>query len=147
MGENAEKPSTIKQVLSLQGQSKSELKDLWQTLFREVAPPYHRDYLIPRLAYQLQVLAYGPLNEKDASCLKNLVGQMKKGKEISKPILKDSLVLGTKLVRTYQGIAHEVIVAKEGFVYQGQHYKSLSAIARKITGSRWNGPLFFGLRK
>jgi Cft2 family RNA processing exonuclease len=54
---------------------------------------------------------------------------------------------GTKLIRKYQGKKHEVIVIKKGFEYNGQVYKSLSAIANKITGTRWNGKIFFGVKK
>ena len=54
---------------------------------------------------------------------------------------------GTRLIREYQGIEHCVTVLADGFEYQGRPYKSLSAVARAITGTRWNGPLFFGLRR
>ena len=58
----------------------------------------------------------------------------------------DRPLAGTRLVREYQGIAHTVTARADGFEYQGRPYKSLSAIARHITGTRWNGLLFFGLR-
>ncbi|MFM8613424.1 MAG: DUF2924 domain-containing protein, partial [Alphaproteobacteria bacterium] len=59
----------------------------------------------------------------------------------------DLPVAGTRLIREYQSVAHCVTVREEGFEYQGRPYQSLSAIARTITGTRWNGWLFFGLRK
>ena len=58
----------------------------------------------------------------------------------------DRPVAGTRLIREYQGVEHCVTVLADGFEYQGRPYKSLSAVARAITGTRWNGPLFFGLR-
>ena len=58
-----------------------------------------------------------------------------------------TLKLGTKLTRHWQGTDHIVTVLESGFEYNGQHYKSLSKIANEITGSRWNGWLFFGLKK
>ena len=54
--------------------------------------------------------------------------------------------LGTRIIRQWDGDTHEVTVVKDGYSYRGKHYVSLSAIARKITGTRWSGPLFFGLR-
>ena len=63
-----------------------------------------------------------------------------KAKDITAPIV------GTKLIREWQGVLHEVTALADGYEWQGRRYKSLSAIARAITGTRWNGPLFFGLR-
>jgi hypothetical protein len=140
------KTSIIKQVLALQNQSIQELKQLWVQLFDEPAPPYQKNYLLPRLAHRLQELAYGPISEKAATTLDNLATQMEKGKKFSNPMLSGRPTVGTKLIREFQGIDYEVLVAENGFVYRVQTYKSLSAIARRITGTRWNGPLFFGLR-
>ena len=133
-------------MLALKNQPIQKLKQLWQQLFDEAPPPYQRHYLIPRLAYRLQELAYGSMTEKPAATLDAMANQMEKGKKFSNPMLKGQPAVGTKLIREYQGINYEVVVAEAGFVYRGQTYKSLSAIARKITGTRWNGPLFFGLR-
>jgi hypothetical protein len=55
--------------------------------------------------------------------------------------------VGTKLIREYQGIEHHVTVTRNGFEYQGRTFRSLSHIAREITGTRWSGPLFFGLTR
>jgi hypothetical protein len=56
-------------------------------------------------------------------------------------------VVGTKLIREWQGVMQEVTALADGYEWQGRRYQSLSAVARAITGTRWNGPLFFGLRK
>ncbi len=61
-------------------------------------------------------------------------------------VLTPSLRSGSRLVREWNGTSHIVDVVKDGFVYRGQTYKSLSAIAREITGARWSGPRFFGLK-
>ena len=60
--------------------------------------------------------------------------------------MKSKLKPGTRLLREWQGRSHEVLVLNDGFSWQATHYRSLSAIARKITGTAWSGPLFFGLR-
>lgn len=140
------KPQAIKQVLALQNQPIQELKQLWQQLFDEPAPPYQKNYLITRLAHRLQELAYGPMTEKPAATLDAMANQMEKGKKFSNHMLNGKPTVGTKLIREYQGVNYEALVAENGFVYRGQTYKSLSAIARRITGTHWNGPLFFGLR-
>lgn len=62
------------------------------------------------------------------------------------PIKGDRPMVGTRLIRAWQGVEHCVTVLDDGFEYQGRRYKSLSAIALAITGTRWNGPLFWGLR-
>ncbi len=134
-------------MLALQDQPIQELKQLWQQLFDEPAPPYQKNYLIPRLAHRLQELAYGPMSEKTAKQLDVLADKMEKGRKFANPMLVRKPSVGTTLIREYQGESYEVKVSDKGLVYCGQTYKSLSAIARRITGSRWNGPLFFGLRQ
>jgi hypothetical protein len=97
------KTSIIKQVLALQNQSIQELKQLWVQLFDEPAPPYQKNYLLPRLAHRLQELAYGPISEKAATTLDNLANQMEKGKKFSNPMLSGRPTVGTKLIREFQG--------------------------------------------
>src|SRR5690349_5655850 len=106
-----EKTSMIRQVLALQNQSIQELKQLWEQLFDEPAPPYHKNYLLPRLAHRLQELAYGPLSEKAATTLDNLASQMEKGKKFSNHMLKSRPIVGTRLIREFQGVDYEVVVA------------------------------------
>lgn len=84
--------------------------------------------------------------EKSAKQLYNLADQMEKGKKLTNHYMASKPLAGTKLISEFQGDLHEVLVSENDFIYQGQSYKSLSAIARKITGTRWNGPAFFGLR-
>ena len=63
------------------------------------------------------------------------------------PVRKsDRPITGTRLIREWQGVEHTATVLADGYEYQGRPYRSLSAIARAITGTRWNGPAFFGLR-
>ena len=97
------KPSTIKQVLALQNQPIQELKQLWQQLFDEPAPPYQKNYLIPRLAHRLQELAYGPMSEKTAKQLDVLADKMEKGRKFANPMLVRKPSVGTTLIREYQG--------------------------------------------
>lgn len=132
--------SVEKEVLSLPSKTLAEVKKMWKSLFQSEPPPYCRKYLIRRIAYRLQEIAYGKLSSKR---LNDLASQMEKGKRISSDNLP---IVGTKFVREYNGKDHEVLVTDTGFKYEGQYFTSLSAIAGKITGTNRNGPDFFGLR-
>ena len=130
-------------VAALQTMSTHELKALWQTLYTTGPPPFNTAYFKTRLAYRLQELAFGGLGEEVKLHLEQLAsGQMPM--PTSDP---DMPMEGTCLIREWKGAEHRVTVMATGYAYQGCLYKSLSAVARKITGSRWNGPLFFGLRR
>ena len=134
------KESVEQEILSLASKALSELKKVWKELFQSEAPPYCRKYLIRRIAYRLQEKAYGELSSKSAKKLNDLASQMEEGKSIINSKLPRP---GTKLIREYKDENHEVLVTGVGLVYRGQSYKSLSAVANKITGSHWNGLVFF----
>ena len=123
------------------------LKQQWRELFGAEPPPYNRKFLESRLAYRIQELAYGGLKRETLSRLEALGEQFDGGKTTVRRLRGDDKpVAGTQLIRQYQGVEHVVTVTHDGFEYQGRPYKSLSAIARGITGTRWNGRTFFGLR-
>src|SRR5438270_6498222 len=89
---------------------------------------------------------FGGLRQARQRQLRQLAQQFKETGEIRRrPSLE--LKAGTRLVREWQGRTYEVLVLDEGFSWQGTHYRSLSAVARKITGTPWSGPLFFGLKQ
>jgi hypothetical protein len=122
------------------------LKAQWRDLFDTEPPPFNRQYLVSRLAYRIQELAYGGLKPETQRRLEKL-GEQVDGKGVSRRKRQDRMPMaGTRLVREWQGVEHTVTVTTSGFDWQGRPYKSLSAIARAITSTRWNGPLFFGLR-
>ena len=130
-------------VAALQTMSASDLKALWKELYTTEPPPFNTAYFKTRLAYRLQELAFGGLGVEVKLHLEQLAsGQMPM--PTSDP---DMPMEGTCLIREWKGAEHRVTVMATGYAYQGCLYKSLSAVARKITGSRWNGPLFFGLRR
>ena len=101
-----------------------------------------------RLAYRIQELTYGGPDKQTRRLLDLLAdeveGTLTRNAQIADP---RNPVVGTKLIREWDGTAHTVTVLKEGFEWGGQRYKSLSAVARAITGTRWNGYRFFGLRE
>jgi hypothetical protein len=125
-----------------------DLKKQWRELFDTEPPPYNRRFLESRLAYRIQELAYGGLKPETVARLEALGEQLDGGKiAVRKARADERPIAGTCLIREWQGVEHTVTVLKDGYEWQGRPYKSLSAIARAITGTRWNGPLFFGLRR
>ena len=138
--------SVLKQLAALKAIPVANLKQKWRDLFDKEPPPYNRRFLEHRLAYRIQELTYGGLKPETVERLearaKGLEGKLsKRGRIENRPIA------GTRLLREWRGIEHTVTVRDSDFVYQGRPYQSLSAIARVITGTRWNGLVFFGLKK
>jgi hypothetical protein len=125
-----------------------DLKQQWRSLFGTEPPPYNRRFLERRIAYRIQELAYGGLKPETIARLEALGEQIDGGNITLRRIRQDQRpIAGTRLLREYQGVEHVVTVTRDGFEYQGRPFQSLSAIARAITGTRWNGWMFFGLRK
>ena len=123
------------------------LKQQWRDLFETEPPPYNRRFLEHRLAYRIQELAYGGLKPQTIERLRALAEDLDGGDPSRRrQPAKDRPIAGTRLIREFQGVEHCVTVRDEDFEYQGRPYKSLSAIARAITGTRWNGLIFFGLK-
>ncbi len=125
----------------------AELKRQWRDLFSTEPPAFNRKYLESRLAYRIQELAYGGLKPETIKRLERLGEQLDGGNIATRRIRADVRpIAGTRLIREWQGVEHVVTVTADGFDWQGRPYKSLSAIARAITETRWNGWVFFGLK-
>ncbi len=125
----------------------SDLKQQWRDLFDSEPPPFNRRYLESRLAYRIQELTYGGLKPETVKRLEALGEQLDGGNIITRRIRADlKPITGTRLIRDWQGVEQIVTVTQGGFEWQGRPYQSLSAIARAITGTRWNGWVFFGLK-
>ncbi len=134
-------------LAALKTASTPELKQQWRELFGREPPAFNRPYLVSRLAYRVQELAYGGLKPETRARLEALGEQLDGGNVVLRRIRADSRPLaGTKLLREHAGVEHAVTVLTDGFEFEGRPYKSLSAIARAITGTRWNGWTFFGLK-
>ncbi|MEI8397198.1 MAG: DUF2924 domain-containing protein [Rhodospirillaceae bacterium] len=141
--------SVLAQIAALATAPPDALKAKWRELFNSEPPPYNRRFLESRLAYRLQELAHGGLGPDTEARLEALADEKKLAdrEQMHLNAKKDQLLPGTRLVRDWQGVQHEVTVLADGFEYRGRRFKSLSVIARTITGTRWSGPLFFGMRK
>ena len=141
------KSSVLAQLAALKDASPGVLKARWRELFDTEPPAYNRRFLESRLAYRIQELAYGGLSLETLDRLKAMAQRYadqdpvaRKARPMHRP------VAGTKLIREWQSIEHCVTVRVDDFEYLGRPYKSLSSVAREITGTKWNGWVFFGLK-
>jgi hypothetical protein len=123
-----------------------DLKQQWRDLFGTEPPAFNRRYLESRLAYRIQELAYGGLKPETIERLEALAEDLESDQPGQRRRSVGRPVAGTQLIREWQGTEHRVTVVDGGFEYRGRPFKSLSAIARAITGTRWNGWVFFGLK-
>ena len=136
----------LTQIIALPKMEAKKLKQLWHQLYQTEPPEFfNRRYFVKRLAYRIQELAFGT-NTKLEQRLASLA-EREPTKRNKKHLEVYQVIAGTRLMREWKGEEHHVIANKDGFQYNGMHYKSLSAIARKITGTRWNGLVFFGIKR
>lgn len=139
--------SVLAQVAALRSMPAPELRRNWQRLFDTPAPRFNRRFLESRLAYRIQELAYGGLKPQTVARLEALGEQLDGGNiTVRRQRADDRPIAGTRLIREYQGVEYCVTVLPDGYEWQGRPYKSLSAVARAVTGTRWNGLVFFGLK-
>jgi hypothetical protein len=133
-----------RQIAGLADRSTQDLRVAWRQLHR-TGPPLglSRALLIRALANQLQEQSYGGVSRALRRRLQSLAGASEKATMAVDPGLV--LKAGTTLVRQWRGHTHTVLVHNDGFEHEGQHYRSLTAIAERITEVHWSGPRFFGL--
>ncbi|HEU0151431.1 MAG TPA: DUF2924 domain-containing protein [Bradyrhizobium sp.] len=127
------------------------LRQKWRSMMGKTAPPHIGKPLMVRiLGYRIQAKAYGDLPKEVAAFLDKLgAGTPGQDNRAPLPILRvtpRSLSPGTLLTREWNGRTERVMVLADGFAWNGKTYDSLSSVARAITGTRWSGPAFFGLR-
>ncbi len=117
------------------------LRELWNQCADLPSPPstLSKDLLARGLAYTLQVAATNGLSRKERVELRALANKRQRAPQTQ-------IKAGTRLLRLWKGRTHDVLVLEDGFLWEGQNYESLSEVARAITGTRWSGPRFFGLK-
>ena len=140
--------TVLARLATLKAMSVKDLKTEWEKLIGSTAPNNSRTFLEIRIAYRIQELTYsGP--DRETRRMLDLLADEVEGVARRKNQIADprNPVVGTRLIREWDGVEQTVIVLTDGFDWQGRKYKSLSAVARAITGTRWNGYRFFGLRE
>lgn len=134
------------QLNELASMTPPELRARWREVYRSVAPDIGPDLLRRGIAYRLQEKGQGSLTSSTRRDIERLVKRLAKGEGAildSSPALKP----GTRLVRSWRGKMHQVLVLEDGYEFEGRRYVSLTQIAEGITGAHWSGPRFFGLVK
>lgn len=137
----AEKLADLEQL------SNPALKAEWRRLFRSPVPSLSRDLLQRAIAHRYQEMALGGLSKASARKLRTLAADQSGSKSPTTRVSQPVILPGARLVREWHGRTHCVTVTETGFDYAGRNYRSLTQIAKEITGAHWSGPRFFGLQK
>jgi hypothetical protein len=134
------------EIASLSKLDIDQLRARWKVMFgRTPSRGIGRSFLTVAIAYRLQERAYGGLKPSTSRMLARVAEETTTRSSLKKPQIRKAQS-GTLLIREWQGTAHRVTMLDHGVSFNGKHYRSLSEVAREITGSRWSGPRFFGLR-
>lgn len=135
-----------REVSGLSALDAAALRNSWRELFgADPSPRLGRSLMVRALTYRLQERALGGLKPSAQRILERAADS--KSAVSSARSAKRRAGAGSVLIRQWRGVNHRVTVLDDDVVYQGRRYKSLSEVARVITGTRWSGPLFFGLRR
>ena len=127
----------------LQALETDQLRTIWRALFKDRCQPRSRDLVIREIVHLLQERAHGGMSVRAQNQMSRLVD----GK-VQQSVNKYTFDSNSQIVREWNGKKYHVaVLGKNAFKYDGKHYKTLSAVAKEITGAHWSGPLFFGLRK
>jgi hypothetical protein len=136
------------QIAELFGLSRNQLLDRWQELYGKTPPSgIRREVMIPFLAYRIQENAKGGISAATRAQIKSVARSLESSRNSPNRSTRSRIKTGTRILRRWGREMHEVSVTETGYEYRGHGYRSLSEIARLITGTRWSGPAFFGLRK
>ncbi len=140
------KQSVEAEIAALPGLSLAALRERWSALYGNPAPrSLRRDLLVRAIAYQLQVKAYGGLSPVTKRVLREIAAA-REGR-FDDAAIGPRVKPGTRLIRVWQGETHSVLVLEDGFEWKGARHRSLSVIAKAITGTNWNGWTFFGVKR
>lgn len=140
-------PSIVSQIARLPDVPMADIQALWQKLFGADTPNHNRQFLERRIAYRLQEVEFRKVNASLLDRNKRRIASLLETGKIKKRDRDYRPTAGTALTREYQGVAYHVVATSDGqYEFEGRMYPSLSMIAREITGTRWSGPLFFGIK-
>lgn len=145
MTEDRNRTSVLRQVAALRKMSLTELQEKWRDLYGTEPPRFRKTFIQRRLAFRIQELFYGGLDDSIRKKLEDISKNNAAKKTKSRVEIDGKVLPGTRFVREWKGKLYETIVREDGFEYNGQMYRSLSAIATAITGTQWNGRKWWGL--
>jgi len=148
--------SMAARIAKLQQMSTAQLREEWRTVMGEEPRSHNRQWMFKRLAWAIQALEYGGLSERAKQRLEELLPFAEVWMPLGRKAFPKAtngrhtngrpLTSGTVIVRDYKGRTIAVTVLEEGFECDGKRYPSLTAVAKAVTGSHWNGHHFFGLK-
>ena len=153
MATDRNRNSVLRQLMALQKMHEPELQEKWRDLYGSEPPQFKMTFLKKRLAYRIQELFYGGLSNEAKSKLAKLAGNDSLANLIRKkdadkgPGSHGRILPGTRFVREWNGNRYEVTAVEDGFEFDGRIFRSLSAVATEITGTKWNGLVFWGMKK
>ena len=146
MHRQTEEDRTSADIAALPAMKKAQLLQVWERTFP--TPPsakLRRELMVPILAYRMQEVVHGGLSRTARTRLQRLIDErptssarVRKERSASQP--------ASKLIRSWRGEIHEVLITTGGYVYRGETFRKLSPIAKRITGTQWSGPAFFGTK-
>ena len=143
---NKEREKLSTEIAGLESLDLNQLRVQWKLLYEIEAPPHlSRDLLMRAVAYRIQENVLGGLKPATRRLLER-VAEDARARKPTKVVPRRRVGPNTILIREWGGTRHQVTVLESGAMFRGKHYRSLSQVARVITGSQWSGPLFFGLR-
>jgi hypothetical protein len=122
------------------------MRQEWRRLYRAEPPRLSRDLMMRALAYRIQEIAFSGLSKATLRRLASLAAEFESHRRIAPPA-QPRIKPGARLVREWHGRTHTIIVTEDGFEFEGKLHRSLTSVAREITGAAWSGPRFFGLTK
>ena len=136
----------VHEIAALRQAARADLKERWRALYGNEPPRrISRDLLVRALAYRIQERALGGLKPSTRRLLAKVADDASAHRPIH-ALHQPTIKPGTVLLREWHGTQHQVIVREDDIVFQGKQYKSLSEVAYRITGTKWSGPRFFGLK-
>ena len=146
MHRQTEEDQTSANIAALPAMNKTQLLQVWERTFPTPPPPkLRKELMVPILAYRIQEAVHGGLSRTARARLQRLIDErptssarVRKERSASQP--------ASKLIRSWGGEIHEVLITAAGYIYRGETFQKLSPIARRITGTQWSGPAFFGTR-
>src|SRR5580692_11583685 len=143
---NKEREKLSAEIAGLELLDLNQLRVRWKLLYEIEAPPHlSRDWLRRAVAYRIQEKVLGGLKPATRRLLER-VAEDARVRKPTKVVPTRKVGPNTILIREWGGTSHEVTVVENGVMFRGKRYRSLSQVARMITGSQWSGPLFFGLK-
>ena len=133
-----------KDLLGLTSLNREELIERWRQLYG-TDPPHgcQNKFLLQAISYRIQQLTLGELSSSSCHSLAKVIFKNNSSNQTQTII---HLKPGTKLLREWHGVTYEILISEDGIEFKGQRYRSLSEVARIITGTKWSGPRFFGVK-